>query len=548
MQPLGPQAPTYVGTVGKVSQSDINTSDDDFNGVKNELLMLNALVNYEMGNYTLTSNSAYTDAEGSDDYDLDHLPTTYDLGETASNSFSWVDQDNQFNYHNDVEFERTVYFQDFHLSFDAGNNIRWLLGAEYYYENYDNKNFSRANSRVEHDTRTLLVDEPLFPFPGSPTAPVTYTAYIPYSEERETTSWGVYGSFDWNFAESWEASLSARYQQEEYDVRYNPVTATKVTPQYDCDPAAPACVTRIRDNDDFNSFNPRLVISNFVTDKAMLYASVAQGTKPGGYTFQSILTEENRKYDQEKLISYELGWKTSWINDRLIVNGALFYMDNTDKQANTVQYEPIDGPPGYQVATPVTYVDNIGESDVYGLELQVSAVISEGLTANLSYAYVQTNIDKYTSYNAQGVAYDPFSPIANPIDPDAVPASDYWDNDLSGNELPQTPENQLLLTFNYDWIISNDLDGFARWDTKYTDTRYVDLENTLELDDVTTMDFQIGIRSESLEVLAYITNFTDEDTTTNAVSFVNFTQNFERLVVAYPTTKREGGVRLKWNF
>ena len=44
------------------------------------------------------------------------------------------------------------------------------------------------------------------------------------------------------------------------------------------------------------------------------------------------------------------------------------------------------------------------------------------------------------------------------------------------------------------------------------------------------------------EVLAY------DDTTTDAVAFVIFTQNFETLLVAYPCEKRSYSVRFKYLF
>ena len=59
---------------------------------------------------------------------------------------------------------------------------------------------------------------------------------------------------------------------------------------------------------------------NFSTE-GLVYATYSKGYRPGGVNRNGDLGP----YDADYLTNYELGWKTSWMDNRLRVNGALFY-------------------------------------------------------------------------------------------------------------------------------------------------------------------------------------------------------------------------------
>ncbi|WP_101757845.1 TonB-dependent receptor [Oceanicoccus sp. KOV_DT_Chl] len=147
----------YAGTVSDFKESYIGLSDTSKMGTETELLQWTTLINYEISDdLTFSSNTAYTDMEGTDKFDLDQSPTVTSVGDcpplpfgapdSCSNQglpffqlsplvvFPWVNEDNPFNYRSDRDYEREVIFQDFRLSFDAGDDLRWLVGVEYYDE------------------------------------------------------------------------------------------------------------------------------------------------------------------------------------------------------------------------------------------------------------------------------------------------------------------------------------------------------------------------------------------------------------------------------
>jgi iron complex outermembrane recepter protein len=87
------------------------------------------------------------------------------------------------------------------------------------------------------------------------------------------------------------------------------------------------------------------------TDDVMSYLSYAKGYKAGGFNlyrerngifFLPVGTpgvgptvDTDTSFDSETVDSYELGVKTQWADNSLLLNGAVFYQDYTDFQLNT---------------------------------------------------------------------------------------------------------------------------------------------------------------------------------------------------------------------
>ena len=482
--------------------------------------------------------------------------------------FPWVSDDNPFNYIADRDYEREVVFQDFHLTFDSGEDLRWLIGLEYYSEDVKVENYSRANgTNLSRSGGTVLGQIGNF---GSPFGPPVLARMSwdgsPSVEQRDSESWGIYGSVDWNFVEDWEISVSFRYQEDEFDIKYSNTLATALVPGFG--PLAPdqslcffggatpaGCsvefVSFVPDyaaqtdaSGDFDAFNPRVVLTHFYNDDIMLYTSIAKGTKPGGHTIEPDISGapgsdiEKLTYDQEELITYEFGWKTSWANDRFIANGAIFFMDNTDKQANNREYVTASG-------TPRSFVDNIGESEVRGLELQLVGAITENWTASVNYAYLETEVTEFINQSAAGIPSPPRGTLADEArrlaegDPDA---------DQSGNDLPYTPKHNLQLSNTYDFIISDTFSGFVRLDGRYMSERWLSTNNIVKLDDRIVWDLKVGISTDNIEIVAYVDNLENDDTPASGVTFPDFAQNLRQQVIVHPNDKRTAGVRLKYNF
>ena len=564
---FGEDIPLYLGTLpDKLGESDITLSPEGVRGIGNKVTLFSNLLEWEINsNYQFVSNSAYIHHKGYDNYDLDQQGTATSVQELslAGFSFPWVSEENPLNFQYDADLERDVVFQDFRLVFDSGETIQWLAGAEYYYEDYDQDNYQRANQAVNPKDRSPTATGRLltgtwvdvtgtFTTPEFEFSDATVTGTLPEKQRRKTEVGSVYGSFDWSFAEKWDLNLSGRYQRETVKVDYTAQDITYLVPAYQDEKAGtfypsvpsaaiPVCPGELspsgnlcavgsaplyegpRDitgKETFSAFNPRAALTFQQSDDLMFYGSVAKGTKPGGFNFNANLHDSNQAYDQEELIAYELGWKATLQNGRTEFNGTFFYNDDKDKQANDIQYSDSGG-------APEQFVNNIGKVESYGSELRLTTALTENLYFDATYVYTHTEIKSYD----QALSPDGDAQV-----------------DLKGEKLPWTPAHSALGTLRYQRDLSGDYSLISRWDTRYMSERNANLEGDVQFDEITVSNFQIGITTDQLEVIAYVDNIFDDRTPENGVAFVNFFQAFQDLMVVYPQDKRTFGIRTSYRF
>ena len=88
------------------------------------------------------------------------------------------------------------------------------------------------------------------------------------------------------------------------------------------------------------------------------------------------------EFDDERSRNYELGWRGSWLNRQLQVNGTLFYIDYDDFQAQ-----------GFDGAN-IT-VRNAGAMESRGLELDVVYLPSANLTLGAAVGYNDAEYDDF---------------------------------------------------------------------------------------------------------------------------------------------------------
>ena len=121
---------------------------------------------------------------------------------------------------------------------------------------------------------------------------------------------------------------------------------------------APA--TALNPHADFAAISPQFGLDYRPTLNQMVYATVTRGYKAGG--FNPIAPAGATTYDQEPSWTYELGAKTTWFDNRLMLNLDFFYIRWNDLQLNLPT-----GSPGQ------FYIANAGNADSKGIELELNA-------------------------------------------------------------------------------------------------------------------------------------------------------------------------------
>jgi outer membrane receptor protein involved in Fe transport len=105
----------------------------------------------------------------------------------------------------------------------------------------------------------------------------------------------------------------------------------------------------------------------------MVYVTYSTGFRPGGNNRQPNVNP----YAPDTLDNFELGWKTSWLDHKFKLNGALYY-----EKWNNLQYALVVADSGG-----LTNIYNAGDARVYGAEVDVMLRPTKGFTLSASGAY-----------------------------------------------------------------------------------------------------------------------------------------------------------------
>jgi len=230
----------------------------------------------------------------------------------------------------------------------------------------------------------------------------------------------------------------------------------------------------------------RVNLTYQIDPDAMVYATYSTGYRPGGNNRITQIVP----YKPDKLTNYELGWKTSWAQNRVRFNGAVFYEDWSEIQL------------GIQGVNGITSILNVGNAAVKGIEGELSWLAIEGLTLSLSGTYVDAKTtDAFCEANKQT------GQVTNSCDPSALVAP-------SGTQLPVTPKVKGNLTARYTFK-AGDFDSFVQAALFHQSSSTFGLEaiHNLHVGDTpgfSTLDLSAGISRNHWNLQAFVQNVTDE--------------------------------------
>src|SRR5690554_4700269 len=157
----------------------------------------------------------------------------------------------------------------------------------------------------------------------------------------------------------------------------------------------------VKDNTDEWLFGGKVTLEHMIGLDHLGYVSYARGYKAGGVNSDPDVTTENRTFDTEYNNTYELGVKSSLLDDELTTRIALFYIERSDQQVKSsyVYYEDESSP----VASFQDYLANAAAGRNYGVELEANWQLTQALRWELSYGYLDTKFVDYTYQTKKGL-------------------------------------------------------------------------------------------------------------------------------------------------
>ncbi|MEQ8484409.1 MAG: TonB-dependent receptor [Pseudomonadales bacterium] len=210
-------------------------------------------------------------------------------------------------------------------------------------------------------------------------------------ETQETTSIAAFFQADWNFADRWTATAGLRWTEERKDFIAGQAYLSNVARQRERN------FPEFADLDNtWREVSPRFGITYQVNDNAIAYVSYSEGFHSGGFfgVNQNTADFERDQYDPEFAETYEIGFKSTLFDNRMRFNVALFRNEFTDKQEQSIQFDP-------STLTVATVFDNVADATYQGVEVEIEYVFNDYLRGFLNYGYLDAEYDNFeTDINA----------------------------------------------------------------------------------------------------------------------------------------------------
>lgn len=487
------------------SPNDARAADWDANPdqplVRDDSFMQSSVrIDYSLSdNLTFTSITAYSDYEQDFNQDTDGS----DLQNFSLSNFGSIESISQ----------------EFRLTGET-DAVRWIVGLNFAEdETEDNTIYYFDENSV---STAFQIDE----------------AISTANQDVETRA--IFGNAAWDVGETVTLNVGARYTEDErsyvgctgdtgdgqmataFNALWLAVYQNNNNLQPgDCTTADNGVAGLVRRELDEDNVSWRGGIDWQMNDDVLTYLNISKGFKSGAVP--SVNSSEAKQVSvvtQESVLAYELGFKSSLMDSRMRLNGALFRYDYEDKQLRGRISDPVFGP--------LETLVNIPESLVYGAEIGFEFLVSEGLTVALNGSYTRTKVtDDFMN----------FDPLNNEIN-------------YKGLSFPLTPELHVSARVSYERPINDQWLGFVSVNVLHKDETtglFYDEDvfaNTqispvlrpgemadpdlLKVDGYTTVDMRLGVQSSDgkWEAALWGRNLTDEYYWNNATQGLD---NFYRL-------------------
>jgi iron complex outermembrane receptor protein len=395
------------------------TSENDYWG-----MALNANVDTAWGR--LTAISGYRDFDSEDFIDSD---------------FSSLDAARM-----QYRIKERSFSQELRLtSTEKQGGAAWLAGLYYFHID-------------ENKARTNYYRSAMAGSPGNPFRPGTGARLTDTDGLNEGAA--LFGQVTYPIRKTLDLTLGLRYEVENaemdaaiHDTPDGGGTTTSVQPTMD---------------NDFSAWLPKLSLAWHYPSGQMLYATFSRAHRSGGFNTPDV---GGKPYDEEYSWVYEIGSKSSLLDNRLTLNIAGFYTDIEDEQITRFnEYNQ-------------SYLENAGASHRIGVEAEARFAILQGLELTASLGWLEAQYDRYS---------------------DPTTGDDYEGNTVFG-----VPDYNFSAGLQYRRPLWGAWNGFGRVEVSGVGRRYFDDANTVRDSPYELINLKLGLEGRHWDGYLWADNLFD---------------------------------------
>ncbi len=430
--------------------------------IKSQGLTIN--VEYDLGNVTFTSISAYDEARGASRGDIDGGYGGFFAGQPFGPGFI------PFGSDTGNEYFTSQYTQEFRLANNDSEQLKWQIGA--------------------------------FLF-GSKLKALTIPGFVPPSTLVDhKDAWAVFGQASYDLSDATTLTGGLRYTNDKANLLvFNA-------------PSGPIPDTEI----DAGEISGELSVNHELDSTKSVYAKIARGFRGPSIQGRSVAFFGGVSVARpETITSFEAGFKSLLADNRLRFNSAAYYYQVKDQQFTAV------GGQGNFIG-----LVNADKGVGYGFETDIDWAVTDNFTLTAGFALNKTEIkDSALAVSPCGSAGFANLPGAGQSHCTVLDPLDGNGNALiDGNPFPNAPEYTANFVADYRAPIGSDMEFIATLDGSIQGKTNIFLYESREFN--TNGNFELGGRigiafDENFEVALFARNLTNEVNLMGGIDFNNNT-------------------------
>lgn len=370
-------APVVPGPENRQINADLKTAVQDTNAG------VSAQVDYQLAAHQITGILARRTWKNTQFQDLDRLPQPYRNG-----GFQRSDD------RGDLDFTQTS--AELRVASTTKQFADYVAGV-FHFEGKNDEVYRRDVIRCAGSTAAAL---PSGLIPCSAGSTTTDFGVANYGVRSKSTA--VFGETTLNFSAGLRAIAGARYTQDDLSY-YHERTASAAGV-----PGVAASRARVTGSTSKKAWSGRVGPQYEIDKDTMVYATYSRGYKGPAYNvFFNMSPTQDNVLAPETSNSYEVGVKSELMDRRMRLNVAAFQTDYDGYQANV---------PDLLNGVIVTRLINAGKVQTKGVEIDLTARITQAFTVNAGLAHVLARVKNFTCPPGAASSCDingkplPFSP------------------------------------------------------------------------------------------------------------------------------------------
>ncbi|MDX1517424.1 MAG: TonB-dependent receptor [Woeseiaceae bacterium] len=469
----------YCGIVDVADSVELRTDFLPEAGIERDILRAALTFDWDFaGGYTLHSVSGMQQEDTNRQIDVSYAaydPLLYLYG------FAFIG-DLRGSFWRVQEEETESLSQELRISSPRDRDFRWTLGAYAFRSQFD----LNVNDRIN----------PLVDTPGALDPSLGVQQPNSFPETQITENLAIFGGIEYDFSDQVRGTFEIRRADDRKSADFFPVGGVGTTTYQDAT---------------FDSVTPRATLTVLANDDVTFYGNIAKGNKPGGFNDPGA---PNQTFDEEESWNYEFGVKSLFGDGRVRANLSFFYIEWDDQQLTLNAQRP-DG-------TITSFIENVGETEVTGVEIEADVLISDNWDLSATYAFINSEITEYV--NDQQALFFGCVPPGMASTPADVAA--YLDcverfGSVAGNQSPRSSKHQASLRTMATFPTGENREWYLGGNLTFESSRFAQVHNLAETGDSTRVNVQFGYRTPQWDFMVWGKNVFDDRNAQDILRYID---------------------------